>query len=397
MILQPRPLRKVRKGHWSSRGLVACWPGSEGDGLTVNDYTENSNNLTIFDGVTWSAGPFGHAFNFPGADSRLVKSGGIHTDYLTFSIWFRRSASDFGTNMVICSDSDPDISWQVFGVSGAGGIVRVRIDTAGGFTVLNTDAFVTANKWHRYVVTFDGTTIIVYLDGVFHKSQVHSNPGTIRNSGNDRMFGVFPNGLTNEFIGEMAYPMIWDKPLSSSQISRLYENQFLMFERENLELWTVSSQNVNVTISPAALGLTASIPSPTIIGDVSISPNALALTTSEQAPDIIGDVTVTPNALALTSSVVGPTVKGDVTISPNALALTSGVPAPSIIGDVVITPNALALTAQTLAATIKVDMTISPAALALIASLPAPTITTGLIAAGVRGIETNDIYDGAII
>jgi len=57
----------------------------------------------------------------------------------------------------------------------------------------------------------------------------------------------------------------------------------------------------------------------------------------------------------------------------------------------------LALLINVLSPDVLNDMTVSPEALSLAISALAPIVTTGVIVLGVRSVESNDIFDGAMI
>ena len=212
-------------------GLAGYWYMPEGSGNKVFDLSENGKHGILYDDLNWQPGKSGSCIYFPGgSDARLVTPP-VYTEYVTFSIWIRLATATFiGQNQAIWNDNVPgvDLGWQIFGLDGTGSI-RVRIDTAGGFTILDTDAFIVANKWHHYVCTFDGTTIKIYIDGVFHKQGAHSNPGVIKNTGNDRYFGTYSN-LTSELIAWLDMPIIYDRVFTASEVAKLYREPFCMFK-----------------------------------------------------------------------------------------------------------------------------------------------------------------------
>ena len=167
-----------------------------------------------------------------------------------------------------------------------------------------------------------------------------------------------------------------------------------------LSIWAdYAAAGGDVTVTPSALALTATLNAPTIIGDVTVTPSALAITATLNAPVIVGDVTVSPSALAITATVNAPTVTGTAVVSPSALALTATVNAPTVTGTALVSPSALAMTAAVNAPVIDItgSVTVLATALALTLSLKDPTILTGAIALGIRGDPHNDMYDGAML
>ncbi len=230
-LLKPFRGIQINRTHLLSRGLVGCWLMNEGGGLNVSDLSCNNRAGSLAGDVSWGSGKSGPALQFAGAAAGRMVIPPTHTNYLTFLVWFMRPSSTFGAEMPLCSDLVSTVlEWQVFGNSGQS-TVRCRVDTTGGFTAFNSSAFVVANKWHCLVVTFDGTTIKIYVDGVLNASQVHSQPGIIKTTGYNRYFGVYSN-LTSPFAGLMDNAAIWNRALSAAEIAQLYCDPFCMFERK---------------------------------------------------------------------------------------------------------------------------------------------------------------------
>jgi len=56
----------LRKGDWSTDGLVGLWLMNEGTGNIAQDLSGNGNAGTLFTDTTWASGKFGPCLNVPG-------------------------------------------------------------------------------------------------------------------------------------------------------------------------------------------------------------------------------------------------------------------------------------------------------------------------------------------
>jgi len=86
-------------------------------------------------------------------------------------------------------------------------------DGIGSFTLLKTD-----NSWHHLAVTFDGTDIIVYLDGQLKETRsIPTAPAIINKYGDNAYLGDQTEG-NNDWTGNLDEFRIYDVTLSPSEI-----------------------------------------------------------------------------------------------------------------------------------------------------------------------------------
>lgn len=196
-------------------GLMHRWPFDEGSGTTVND-SEGDIDGTIT-GATWVSGTGnGDSYlDFDGEDD-IVEYGRVFPDSwdeLTVSVWTDNIDSDGSNDYVVKHDSE--------GSAGSGFILRQSDTTEFEWRLDNT---VTADVsedsgWRMLTLTFDGTEITAYLD----KSDVGSTTTDMPTweDGDEFNVGASSPG-SNHYEGGIDDPKIWDRALSSSEISDLY-------------------------------------------------------------------------------------------------------------------------------------------------------------------------------
>jgi hypothetical protein len=179
-------------------------------------------------------------------DSNYVNIGNVSeldfgkTDPFSVGWWMRDTVYD--GRRTIASKSDGSDGWQIYmDVDGAG---RISINgTVGGALYLDFDFdwSVVTNLWTFFVATYDGSNVAsgtpfaVYRDGVFHASGYAGSAitGTMQNSFSARIGGRSDNN--NFYEGLLRNVSIWDKELSASEVTELYN------AREDFDLTTHSA------------------------------------------------------------------------------------------------------------------------------------------------------------
>jgi hypothetical protein len=105
--------------------------------------------------------------------------------------------------------------------SDGGGYYKFRyILTDLGQYILSSST-VQKDRWYHVVGTFDGTTGRLYVDGVLNSSAPQSSPLTDRN--NQVYIGRGISG-TNSFSGSIDEVRVYNRALSATEISALYNS-----------------------------------------------------------------------------------------------------------------------------------------------------------------------------
>jgi uncharacterized membrane protein len=216
-----------------SSGLVASYAFDEGSGPTVTDGSGNGNTGTIANGAWTEDGKYGKALVFNGTNSLITvpDSPSLHLkDSMTLEAWVSPSVVNGLWRDVLDKGSD----YSLEGTSAGQGAPAVGAMLASSRALSYGTAPLPANTWSHLAVTYDGSLLRTYVNGVLVSSRVSqgeiassSNPLQI---GGDRIFGRYFEGKIDEI-------RIYDIALTQAQIKS--------------DLVTpVKAQLLSITVSP---------------------------------------------------------------------------------------------------------------------------------------------------
>jgi hypothetical protein len=179
--------------------------------LTWIDISGNNNNGTLTNGPTYTS-TFGGSIVFDGVDDSVVSANAINitgSAARTINIWFR-STGTISTRQALA----------YFGSEAANG--RSYIEIEGSQFKFNTGAVsfggaVVANTWYNGAITFNGSTLLVYLNGV----QVNIGTPTLNTGTGNLILGRF---VTNVFplTGNIAQFSLYNRTLTAQEILQNY-------------------------------------------------------------------------------------------------------------------------------------------------------------------------------
>ena len=154
------------------------------------DSSKYNNTVTNSDAAYISSGKFNNALSFDGVDGEvLVKHNSIfsNSEELTVEAWVYFNSAPTSAQVIIAKDiwAGGDREWGL-GFDESSNRLHCRLfnsddDTAAAYIDL------TARKWNHVAMTWDGTTIKTYLNGVFQNSQELS--GVRKKGGSDITVG----------------------------------------------------------------------------------------------------------------------------------------------------------------------------------------------------------------
>jgi hypothetical protein len=171
-----------------------AWPGAdyshwrfdEGGGPTAVDSSDRSVDGTLTAGATWTSGRLGQAIALPGggATGPHVALGSAPlagcTSQASVALWVKLTAVANGSRVF---DFGTGAGTYVYLAPSDGGVTRVGLG-AGGATASVTSATASLpadGAWHHVVVTFDASTVALYVDGfaIATTSGVAIRPGDL--------------------------------------------------------------------------------------------------------------------------------------------------------------------------------------------------------------------------
>jgi hypothetical protein len=212
-----------------TNGLIGWYPFNG----NADDMSGNGRHGTVY-GATLTSDRFGvpnSAYSFNGLSNYIslpnvaVQGAGNRT----ISFWIKTNASIHGS-MVVSTGTDANIN---------GGAFNLRLENSnryigfmgGNFTLGGYDYYPTGNivlndnTWHNVIVTYNGTTINFYIDGVFEKS-TNKNLST---NGQANFIGK-SNHIGQEawYVGEIDDVCFWNRVLTPSEIAAVYNAQSVL-------------------------------------------------------------------------------------------------------------------------------------------------------------------------
>lgn len=207
-------------------GLIASYSG---DGDTLD--ARSRYNGTIQNGVNYTAGKVGQAFNLAGNSGDRVLLGNtpdLRRQNFTIEAWVKRSSSSVVTNSP--AGGSPNGSFFAFGQNGYAFLIqegtgKLGLSAVGQSQVLTNTLAITDTNWHHVAVTVSGpaftagTQTIFYLDGVAETTGYAPFYGFPTNAA----IGSRGDGVTtNAFFGAVDELSIYDRPLAATEITAIF-------------------------------------------------------------------------------------------------------------------------------------------------------------------------------
>ncbi len=201
-------------------GAIGIWNFDEGQGGTAYDTSGGNAHGTIH-GATWTNDCIsGSCLYFDGNDRISVPFQETLTEF-SISAWVNVPQTGWLHDTIMATNEfrfqlggNPD-PLPLIGFSKA-----VPPVTIYGTTI-------TKNEWHHLAVTWDGTEIKLYQDGVLTGSGAANRPLMNINSmlmGVDGISG-YPSGQTDYFTGKIDEAQVYNRALSESEIQQLANPQ----------------------------------------------------------------------------------------------------------------------------------------------------------------------------
>jgi len=212
---------------------MSFWRLDEGSGTTAHDEAGN------FDGALqnmgdggWVSGKYGNALNFDGIKGYVdVEDVGSWENAFTIAAWIKSTATSRG---IIFSHSYNEIYARHIQVAlEASGQITFLLRgaepsiNAPKFLITSTNSYNDGN-WHFVVVTRDGDTAKMYVDGVEVGIETDSAVGTI-DPPTSAFIGVaeFDAGKVQYFDGAIDEVRIYNRALSQEEINKIMNNSHL--------------------------------------------------------------------------------------------------------------------------------------------------------------------------
>jgi hypothetical protein len=194
-------------------GLTSSYPNQGTDWFNM---ASNNNNGTLSGGIVWDNNVLG-SLDFNGSTGVVsfttTQNIPVGNSNYTISVWF--NPDSLGTKGLI--------GWGGYGTNNAVNAIRLTatgIENVWEGNNLSVTTSVSTGNWHNVVATFDGTTRILYLDGV----QIGSDTPTNHNVTTSSNMTIGRTDSSQYFDGKISFVQIFDYAITSDQVFDSYTN-----------------------------------------------------------------------------------------------------------------------------------------------------------------------------
>ena len=268
--------RQVDWSHPLSKGLVGLWLFNEGSGDTVTDLSGNGNNGTFaVNTPDWVGGKFGHTLNFVGSNPDYITLPAMVTDTdiaangLTLLAWCRwdGGAIESADKNIICLDDTGGHAFGTHGtiylVNGPDGAVGMACYEGGSWEQVESTALMNDGGWHQVVGVFDAGTMHIYLDGNLVNSSTIGSTFRTNPLANNQIGVASDENNGRSWTGPIDHAIIWNRALATSEITKLYYDQFCFMADDDVIMKYVdageppetTSQVIMIQMGAATLGM----------------------------------------------------------------------------------------------------------------------------------------------
>lgn len=212
--------------HAPAEGLEHYWALNEDAGYTAAD-SAGAQTGTLANGPIWQplAGRFGGAIDLDGVDDR-IDLGVFNLPYgstMSIALWMKADDFDVSDARLISKatgTANTDHYWMISTINSTA--IRFRLKAGGSTTTLSTSVGqVVANEWHHVAVTYDGSNMRIYVDGLPAASVPKT--GLLTSSATAAVaIGNQPAGAgSRPFDGLIDDVRVYDRALTSAEIAAM--------------------------------------------------------------------------------------------------------------------------------------------------------------------------------
>ena len=210
--------------NFPSSGLISYWDMDESSGTVIDSL--NVSNGTNNGATPNVAGKINTAYDFDGVadDISLGSDDSLFpTDKITVSSWIKVEGQS-GTQIILSTEVS-DNGWQVRVYDNGDGTFDFasRIKTTSAYTTARESVnHLNIDTWYFVVMTWDGSNIKLYINGTLEETVALT--GTIVYGTPSCVMGDAPRNIGLNFDGILDEVGIWNRTLTSTEISDLYNS-----------------------------------------------------------------------------------------------------------------------------------------------------------------------------
>ena len=209
----------------TTTGLVGHWTFDDGSGTTAADTSGNGNDGTLVNTPTWTTGRIGGALDFDYTSSQYVDMGLPAELQLTntgsVSAWVRyndQSVSGSWTYIAGATNASTDRNGYALVVWPANR-PSIAVDSATAHNQFSAPLTYDDGSWHLVTGTWDGSDVILYIDGLEVGSTAQTLNANVIYNINVGRDSANTNAYFNGTIDDVR---IYNRALSAADVAALY-------------------------------------------------------------------------------------------------------------------------------------------------------------------------------
>lgn len=244
-IAYQKPFRGslVNRTHPLALGLVGCWLFNEHTGELACDLSGSGYDCAFdpTDTPTWQNGyvNFSSDVDYMKVTNPELLDWGA-SDSFTVMAKFRTTN---GTTAIMVSKNygGGGVKWWGINVYGSTGAFQIQVDDGSTNSLVIGSIAVDDGEWHVGVGVrnIPKGEVRIYVDGVDDGSTSETET-SIENTGDFIIGARHDLSSTRDFVGDMEYVMVWNRPLTQREVQLLYQNPFAMFQYNRARWFTVA-------------------------------------------------------------------------------------------------------------------------------------------------------------
>lgn len=202
------------------KSVIAMWLMNENNDNIAVDSSENGNDEELKNGAKWGEGKFDDALelNGLGAHVEFGVNENLKPEQFTIVAWFNtRKLNGYGHIFQSGKDWD-NIAGIVFRVHQDGYFQAAMATGPGNAASWCNGPNLSAKIWYHAALTFDGTTLILYMDG---ENVANAGGGKILYDDRTVRIGVHPDDTGAAFDGFIDEIALFSKALAQEDIQAI--------------------------------------------------------------------------------------------------------------------------------------------------------------------------------
>ena len=209
-----------------SNGLIGYWPFCG----NANDATANGNNGQV-NGATLGTDRFGNAnsaYNFNNNSITVPYNSNLNTPQLSVSVWVKPTSWNTTSFSTLVGRTDElAASGKNYRIWVQGGDFKCEIFDNTGASIWMFFSGVPLNDWTMLTFTWDGTTLVVYTNGLANGPLIM--PNFVLNSNSQSPIHIGKEFQTSsstsccEHFGLIDDVAMWNRALTAAEIQQLYQ------------------------------------------------------------------------------------------------------------------------------------------------------------------------------